>query len=209
MDIFLIVIKFAVLGISLAAPIGPINLEMIKRGVTGGFYSSWLVGLGGMTADIMFLLCILIGMEPFLQLEIIQISMYGIGSSLLLYLGFSSIMTNIKNNQILTIDQPIQKNSFLVGFGIAAFNPINFVFWFGIFGSSIQSLIVHGWHIAFVGSIALLCGIFLWNLNIAFTVHFARTYIKDQILRVINLVAGLLLIIAAVPFLKSFFELVF
>ncbi|KMJ60512.1 amino acid transporter [Bacillus sp. LL01] len=198
-----------VLGISLAAPVGPINLEMIKRGIASGFYASWLVGLGGMSADILFLLIILIGMAPLLQIEWVQVCMYGLGSVLLFYLGTFTILSTLKKRRILDLGQPIQKSSFFVGFGIAAFNPINFVFWFGIFGSSIQSLSANGWFTAAVGCLALLLGIFLWNLNIAFTVHFARAFIKERILKTVNLAAGIFLIASAFPFIIKFLNLVF
>lgn len=37
-------------GVALAAPIGPINLEIIRRGLSGGFARGWLVGLGAVAA---------------------------------------------------------------------------------------------------------------------------------------------------------------
>ncbi len=209
MEILWTILHFIVLGISLAAPVGPINLEMIKRGIASGFFASWLVGLGGMSADILFLLVILIGMAPYLQIAWVELCMYGIGGTLLLYLGITTTYRSFSKIRILEIGQPISRNSFFVGFGIAAFNPINFVFWFGVFGSSIQSLSESSWFIAIVGCVSLLLGIFLWNLNIAFTVHFARAFIKERILKTVNLGAGLFLIASAFPFLNKFLNLVF
>ena len=208
MEIIWVILHFIVLGISLAAPVGPINLEMIKRGISSGFYASWLVGLGGMTADIIFLLIILIGMAPYLQIEWVQICMYGIGGTLLLYLGITTIYSSFTKKKILEIGQPIQRNSYVVGFSIAAFNPINFVFWFGIFGSSIHSLSEKSWIVALLGCFSLLLGIFLWNLNIAFTVHFARAFIKEKILKTVNLGAGIFLTVSAFPFLFRFLKLI-
>ncbi|ART77003.1 amino acid transporter [Sutcliffiella horikoshii] len=208
MEIIWTILHFMVLGISLAAPVGPINLEMIKRGISSGFFASWLVGLGGMTADIIFLLIILIGLAPYLQIEWVELCMYGIGGGLLLYLGITTIYGSFPKRKILELGQPIQRNSFLVGFSIAAFNPINFVFWFGIFGSSIQSLSEKSWIIALVGCLSLLLGIFLWNLNIAFTVHFARAFIKEKILKAVNLAAGIFLTVSAFPFLSKFLNLI-
>ncbi|WP_010194285.1 LysE family transporter [Bacillus sp. m3-13] len=208
MEVIWTILHFMVLGISLAAPVGPINLEMIKRGISSGFFASWLVGLGGMTADIIFLLIILIGLAPYLQIEWVELCMYGIGGGLLLYLGITTIYGSFTKRKILELGQPIQRNSFLVGFSIAAFNPINFVFWFGIFGSSIQSLSEKSWIIALVGCLSLLLGIFLWNLNIAFTVHFARAFIKEKILKAVNLAAGIFLTVSAFPFLSKFLNLI-
>ena len=49
MSIFL---SYLFLGISLAAPIGPINAAQIDEGIKNGFIHSWTVGLGAMIADI-------------------------------------------------------------------------------------------------------------------------------------------------------------
>ena len=48
------IIQQIVLGISLAAPVGPINIEMLKRGIERGFWHAWVVGIGGMTADVFY-----------------------------------------------------------------------------------------------------------------------------------------------------------
>ena len=39
------------LGVTLAAPIGPVSLEMIQRGLKSGFLSSFVVRLGAAVAD--------------------------------------------------------------------------------------------------------------------------------------------------------------
>jgi threonine/homoserine/homoserine lactone efflux protein len=55
-------IKYFIFGISLAVSIGPVNLELIKQGMTLGFMSSWLVGLGAMTADAVTIFIIYLGL---------------------------------------------------------------------------------------------------------------------------------------------------
>lgn len=53
------------LGLSLSIPIGPINIEMVKRGIKYGFFHSWVVGLGGMSADIVLMFAIFFGLSVF------------------------------------------------------------------------------------------------------------------------------------------------
>jgi threonine/homoserine/homoserine lactone efflux protein len=38
-----LLLQYLVLGITLAISIGPVNLELIKQGMTKGFIPSWLV----------------------------------------------------------------------------------------------------------------------------------------------------------------------
>ncbi|WP_367579323.1 LysE family transporter [Shouchella patagoniensis] len=42
---------------------------MIKKGIINGFNSSLAVGLGGLTADAMFMVCIYFGLSYFLMLS--------------------------------------------------------------------------------------------------------------------------------------------
>jgi threonine/homoserine/homoserine lactone efflux protein len=76
---FLVMIQQIILGVSLAAPVGPINIEMVKRGIEKGFWHAWLVGLGGMTADIFFMMIIYCGLSSFFMYTYVQLSMYCIG----------------------------------------------------------------------------------------------------------------------------------
>jgi threonine/homoserine/homoserine lactone efflux protein len=43
------------LGLTLAAPIGPVNVEIIKRGLNAGFRQAFLTGTGAMCADATYL----------------------------------------------------------------------------------------------------------------------------------------------------------
>ncbi|KUP09163.1 amino acid transporter [Bacillus coahuilensis m2-6] len=207
MEELLLCIKYIVLGVSLAAPVGPINIEMIRRGIHQGFYSSWFVGLGGMTADLVFLILIFLGIAPLLQIKLVQVLLYALGFVLLSYLGVSSIVTGLKNKAIGIDDrEEIDNRSFLSGFMIAAFNPINIVFWFGIYGSSLHQISSgHSTLFIFACSLSILVGIFLWNLNLAFTIYFSKQMLKSSWLKWITIGAGILLIVYAVDFARRLF----
>jgi threonine/homoserine/homoserine lactone efflux protein len=182
---------FIVLGISLAAPIGPIKLEMIKRGLSRGFWHSWLVGLGAVTADSFFMLCIFIGLTPFLQIGFVQIGMLSIGMLMLLFLGTTTIKGAAAQKKLLVIEETTAQAPYWTGFMLALMNPFNFVFWSGVYGGALQSLPDH-YEMYMNGFLScfILVGIVLWNLNIAFTVHFFRTLINEQIIRWLMVIAG-------------------
>ena len=56
-----LVLKGYLLGWSVAWPPGPINAEMIRRGLTRGFWSAWAVGLGACTGDFGWALAVALG----------------------------------------------------------------------------------------------------------------------------------------------------
>lgn len=109
MEWFLIAIKQIILGISLMTPVGPINIEMIKRGLTKGFWASWLVGLGGMTADILFMLLILIGLTPFVQMQAVTVALYATGFVMLTFIGFQSMKQAVSRSFSVDINTPLLK----------------------------------------------------------------------------------------------------
>ncbi|WP_077362098.1 LysE family transporter [Fictibacillus arsenicus] len=183
---------FMMLGISLAVPVGPIKLEMIKRGLSGGFWPSWLVGLGAASADFIFMLIIFLGLSPFLQNTFVQTTMLVIGIIMLMVLGISTIRTAWLQQRFLAgnEEKPEQK-PYWTGFLLALMNPFNFLFWFGIYGGTLQNIPsdTEWWVNAYL-SLFIIVGIILWNINVAFTVHFFRTLINEITVRVMTGLAG-------------------
>ena len=45
-----------VLGLSIAAPLGPVNLALIQRGLSEGFRGAFLLGVGSTAADLIYIL---------------------------------------------------------------------------------------------------------------------------------------------------------
>ncbi len=87
------IIQQIVLGISLAAPVGPINIEMLKRGIERGFWHAWVVGIGGMTADILFMLLIYFGLSSLFMYTYVQAFMYCTGVFLIILFRISKCKT--------------------------------------------------------------------------------------------------------------------
>jgi threonine/homoserine/homoserine lactone efflux protein len=194
-----IILHFIVLGISLAAPIGPVKLEMIKHGLSGGFWPSWLVGLGATCADFFFMFSIFLGLSPFLHHRLIQIGMLIIGVLMLTYLGISTIKGCFTAKPLLNLSKTKgAKKPFWTGFIIALMNPFNFVFWFGVYGGALQSIPEQYDTLAVAGfSLFILGGIVLWNINIAFTIHFFRKLINETTIKFFSAAAGAGLLIFA------------
>ncbi|MDM5317000.1 LysE family transporter [Fictibacillus sp. b24] len=191
-DFMLSIIHFIVLGISLAVPIGPIKLEMIRRGFNGGFWPSWLVGLGAVSADFIFMLVVFLGLSPFLQYKPVQLTMLSIGIVMLSYLGTTTMKNAFSAKVLPHINNNISnKNPFWTGFIIALMNPYNFMFWFGVYGGALQSIPSSSGKLVKIGlSFCILAGIILWNLNVAFTVHFFRSLVNENTIKWVTCVAG-------------------
>lgn len=184
------------LGLSLSIPIGPINIEMVKRGIKFGFFHSWVVGLGGMSADLVLMFAIFFGLSTFLTQLLVQVIMWLSGFLILCYLGYGSIREAFNQIEINgEIKRESLAKSYFSGFLIALSNPLNIVFWVSIYGSvlAIELTSVERYQ-ALLESSAIFLGIALWDLTVALFVHFGRKMISQQWLKWLSVAAGISLI---------------
>ncbi|MFL9603607.1 LysE family transporter, partial [Aeromonas dhakensis] len=73
------------MGLSLAAPIGPINAAQIDRGIRSGFMHAWLIGVGAVVADGVYMLIVYIGVVQFLETPIVKAFLWFFGCFVLIY----------------------------------------------------------------------------------------------------------------------------
>lgn len=57
-----VLLSYVLLGLSLAAPIGPVNAAQL--GIKFGFLHAWLVGVGAVLADGVYMLIVYLGQYP-------------------------------------------------------------------------------------------------------------------------------------------------
>jgi threonine/homoserine/homoserine lactone efflux protein len=198
--LFLLLIRQIVLGLSIAAPIGPINIEIIRRGIYQGLWPSLLVGAGGMTSDLLLMFLMYQGLSEFLTLNWVQLTLLIFGALALTYTGVQSFI----HRTYPTVASPENRSgrlrtglisSYLTGLSIAAFNPLNILFWLGIYGSVLSDSFDNENIIkAFYMNSAVFIGIGLWNLNLALTIHFSKTLLNPKIMKVISLTTSLVLL---------------
>lgn len=193
------------LGISLAAPIGPLNFEILKRGITKGFLSSWFVGIGGLIANFIFLLAVHFGVSAFLKIHWIQITLAMLGASFLMQMGLSSMRQGVRGIEIASNETSIGRkdlwDSLRTGILINLSNPICIMFWVGVYGSLYVSMMnkLSG-KMVILSVLAFFLGIALWNLNVAATVHFSRGNMNPRVLQGVMLLAGFMLCLFGIKF---------
>ena len=191
------------LGLSLAAPIGPVNLEIIKRGLNSGFKQAFLTGLGAMFADTTYLALIFFGLTSFFNFLFIKIFLGIAGSIILIYLGTVSANEFFsKAGETENKPQRLFKTSFVTGYVLAISSPMTIVWWTGVFGALLAAQTHTQTNIsAFFSCLSILLGCFLWVFFLAIALHWGKKIINDNILKLISLFAGLFLILFGVYFL--------
>jgi L-lysine exporter family protein LysE/ArgO len=190
-----LILKYVLLGISLAAPIGPVNAAQMDRGIKYGFWQAWMVGLGATVADGLYMLMVYMGLVSYINTAFMKSFLWLFGCFVLLYTGietFKKASGEIRGEKNYTVH--IGK-SFSAGFLMSLTNPLTILFWLGIYGSilaetaskySLESLMLY--------SGAIFAGILVWDFTMALVSSFFRKLLADRILGVISKVSGLSLI---------------
>jgi threonine/homoserine/homoserine lactone efflux protein len=199
------------LGLTLAAPIGPVNLEIIKRGLNSGFKQAFLTGAGAMCADATYLILIFFGLTSFLNFAFMKIFLGIAGGIILIHLGVMSAKVFFRKADA-TDNKPhrLFKASFVTGYVLAISSPMTIVWWTGVFGALLAAQTHTQTNIsAFFSCLSILLGCFLWVFFLSTALHWGKKIINEKLTRLISLFAGLFLILFGIYFLYRASTLLF
>lgn len=188
-------LRYILLGLALSAPIGPINAAQLDKGMKNGFMNAWMIGCGAMLADAVYMLCIYFGLVRIIHMEGLHILLWGTGSIVLMYIGLETLFKLRKFSLNTPFARESTAKSFTTGFLIAISNPMNFIFWFGIYGSILAKAVMSNGRNTFVlHSLGIFMGIFLWDVTMAFLASFFQKFASRRVLQITSAVAGLSLV---------------
>lgn len=197
-----IFLSYVFLGLSLAAPVGPVNAAQIDRGMKGGFFHAWLFGLGAVTADVLYMALIYFGVAQFLTAPFLKTFLWLFGFFVLTYTGIESLA---KAKEVSLMrgrrEKESYRKSFLSGLVISLSNPLSIMFWLGIYGSILEKTIeTYASYQLLLCSSGILIGLFLWDLAMSFVAGTFRTYLSPRMILVTSWIAGITLIVFGLYF---------
>jgi threonine/homoserine/homoserine lactone efflux protein len=189
-------------GVALAAPVGPINIEIVRRGFLSGARNGWYVGLGALTADTIFATLIVSGVTRFADSPGFRAPLFAAGAIMLGFVGTTSLMRAIRGDVTIDRQTPSTRRSYGTGFLMAALNPLGIVYWLSV-GSAIVAEAVSrtdrwGGSVMIIG---VFLGIFCWVSFLAYLVHLGRRFVTTNVLRWMTGTGGILLLGFAAWFL--------
>jgi threonine/homoserine/homoserine lactone efflux protein len=179
-----------VLGWSVAWPPGPVNAEMIRRGLLpkergGGFWAAWPIGLGACAGDFMWAFGVSLGAGALLNSPSVRRALGIVSLLLLLVLAamFARSAWRIFRSHRCTegAASPAERKQrgFLLGFFFALSSPWNIGFWFAVIGSqtSVQGSLIRSLELA--GAVVL--GALSWTLVLCAAVKIgARMFARPE-----------------------------
>lgn len=186
-----------VLGLSLSAPIGPINAAQLDKGLRGGFMPAWVVGLGAISADIIYMLLVYLGMIHLLDAPFVKAFLWLFGFFVLVYTGIESIMHSGQITAADTRGSGVSlSKSFVSGFLMSLFNPLSILFWLGIYGLILAKAVnEYPMQQLLIYSGAIVLGILLWDVTMAAASSMFRSFLTPRVLKAISVLSGLSLVV--------------
>lgn len=187
---------YVILGLSLAAPIGPVNAAQLDRGIKNGFLHAWLVGLGATVADGLYMMLVFLGVVHLVEIPFIQSFLWLFGFFVLVYTGIESLTGAGKMAYSYSRSaNESHTKSFLSGFFMSLFNPLTILFWLGIFGSVLAKTVTsYGTDEVILYICAIFLGITLWDFTMAGFASTLRKYLTHRLLMYISVLSGISLI---------------
>jgi threonine/homoserine/homoserine lactone efflux protein len=186
------IMRGIILGLSITAPIGPTNIEIIRRGTRYGWRAAVVFCLGVMIALILYLCLVGIGLTFLIQSSIFNIVLSIAGIVVLGFLSYSSIKDFFIGVDIDKGELSPSKQHFLPGIIMTISNPAILVLWTGIMGADLASSDYSAGNGLFL-SAGILVGVALFFTAITLLIHFSRKILLKHVFKYISLVAGLIL----------------
>jgi threonine/homoserine/homoserine lactone efflux protein len=182
-------------GVALAAPIGPINIEIVRRGLSGGFVHGWLVGVGALSADTIYATLVVSGLTPLADRPALRVPLFLAGAAMLGYVGYLSLRAALRDEESVAAVPAGGRRSYVTGFFMAAFNPMGIVYWLSIGAALVASAVAQ---VGRAGSPMLVggvfVGIFCWVTFLSAVGQVGRRFITGLGFRIITGLGGALIV---------------
>jgi threonine/homoserine/homoserine lactone efflux protein len=194
-SMFSIYLRGLLIGITIAAPVGPVGLLCIRRTLVKGKLSGLVSGLGAASADSVYGIVAGFGFTFISKFLITQKSCLSIlGALFLCVLGIKAFQSKPVESEIRTFKKGLSGDYFST-FLITITNPMTILSFTAVFASLGLSTTGED----YASAISLVAGVFsgssLWWLTLSQSIALFKRFIGDQILIWINRISGLTILI--------------
>ncbi|MGD1933521.1 MAG: LysE family translocator [Candidatus Phaeomarinobacter sp.] len=192
-----LILNGVLIGIVVAAPIGPVNLICIRRTLAYGRTNGFVSGLGAAAGDAVFAIIAAFGLTAASSLLItVGDWLQAIGGLFLVGLGIHTFLSRPVDNETVSTNAKSKLTAAIVAtFVLTITNPATMLGFIAIFGgvgglvTTEPSLLT-----ATLLVVAVFLGSALWWLGVTMTVGMVRHRMTDQTLILINRVSGVLIV---------------
>ena len=177
------------LGLGVAIPIGPLNILIMNYSLSS-FGRGFALGMGAMSADILYFVLLSLGVLVVFDNPWIFKSIAIFGAIFLLYMAWTCYKNASK--MLAKISNTERGESllacYLKGLGLNSINPFIVGFWLSL--SSVVASSAN-WMIAALG---VLLALFAWVLRLSLATSLARRIISAKVARIFSYVSAVLML---------------
>lgn len=156
-----------------------------------------MVGLGAISADIIFMLLVYFGVIHLLESPFIKAFLWLFGFFVLVYTGIESIKNAgvISEAGMRNSSHSSLAKSYVSGLLMSLFNPLSILFWLGIYGSILaKAAMEYPMQQLLIYSGAIVFGILIWDISMAAASSIFRKFLTTGVLKSISVLSGLSLV---------------
>jgi threonine/homoserine/homoserine lactone efflux protein len=194
-----ILLQGIILGLSITAPIGPTNIELMRRGTKEGPRAAIAFWLGVMVALVLYLLFVVFGLSFLTGSRVFKMLLTACGVVVLAYLSYNSIKDFFSFRETELEEKPGSNKHFVPGIVLTISNPAVLLLWTGIMGANLAA------SRASVGqglllSLGIMIGVAVFFVALTILIHYGRKLLQRRFLKYVSLVAGIVLLVFCVKF---------
>ncbi len=196
------------MGLAAAAPMGPVNMLAIRRGVIGGWRHTLACGIGSVTGDLLLFSLVLLGghyLFSDLSNPTLQTVLAAIGVIVLLPLGVYFLFRTVKEPLRAYASARQHWDEVTVPAHLVAdvtdattltiFNPLTIVYWVGVTSNWLPfAHSVLGYSAPVWGILMASVGLMTWFTALVIVVRFIPDRIGPIFFRLVNAILGLILL---------------
>ena len=185
------------LGFGAALPLGPINILIMSQALRD-YKKAIAIGLGAMSADITYLLLILLGLTLYLHEEVFMKTLSIVGGVFLIYLSLQIYRGRDQKIHTTAIEKKSSLyTSYLKGYLLTLLNPYTILFWLSTttYSTNTHSLSMTLW--------GMISAITLWVTLMPYFIHRKKHLISNEVASYIAIGSALILLFFGISLLLN------
>jgi threonine/homoserine/homoserine lactone efflux protein len=199
MELFNVLLAALVIGVSIAAPVGPIGMLTIQRSLDHGRRAGLATGLGAACADAVYAALGAFGVSWLVQaLVAVRLPLVLLGSSFLLWMAWGVLRTPLgttdQYRQDATVQQRNHWQDFASTFLLTLSNPSTIFSFIALFGAMASHTVNRSFAAPLVMVFGVWLGSALWWLFLSSAVGMLRERFTAHWRRAINWLSAMVLI---------------